>query len=714
MTEPIALGKAIVHPNQPVVAGSFTTITFAYTAGHPVDDSGYVKIAFRSVSDCGTPQFDDPAAPNYCTIHTTGDCRIEPRWDPKGHTRPWSRALFLQVRSGFLNSGEEIVVVFGDTSGGSPGWQIQTFCEEAFEFKTLADPIATYQFRELPASPTLRIVPGEPARAVCIAPSRVTVRHAFAYHLKLEDAWGNPIDRPQRRIHPGFSTAGVRTIKVMDEGTNLSARSNPIEVLANDTPLRPYWADFHGQTGETVGTGSIEGYFTFARDYGLLDIAAHQGNDFQVTDEFWETINRVTTTFYKPGAFVTFPGYEWSGNTPLGGDRNVYFASEGGAITRSCTDLLPGSHSVQGNSPTATELFRNLKEQPGPRSFAFAHVGGRYADLSMHDPEIELAVEVHSAWGTFEWLVEDALQRGYRVGICANSDGHKCRPGASYPGAGEFGSYGGLTCVLARNLDRESILEALASRHFYATTGNRCLIDVELVAGDGRSAMMGDVIDIRGSDPGTPRLRLRVVGTALVESVEVRNGLEAIKTLRPYGRDDLGSRVKVAWSGAEVRGRDRLVSWDGGLRVRGNAILDADPINLWNANQPLEKAGREQLRWRSNTTGGVSGVILTLEKPRAGWLEIETVERRVVCEIGSVGLDPTMWDCGGLRKRIEVYRLPDRQHSREFSFALPLTELREGDNPIYVRVTQEDGHMAWTSPVTLCYTCGPCSQRGGV
>ena len=705
MTEHIALGRATIQPNQPVVAGSYTTITFTYTAGHPVDDSGYIKIAFRSVGDFGAPQFDDPAAPNYCTVSTTGDCRIEPRWDPKGHTRPWSRALFLKVRGGFLDSGEDIVVVFGDTRGGSLGWQMQTFCEGTFEFKTLADPIATYQFKELPASPTLRIVPGEPARAVCIAPSLVMVTEEFHYHLKLEDVWGNPTDRPQRMAHPGFSTAGVRTVTAADEKTNLSAQSNPIEVLAEDALLRPYWADFHGQSEETVGSNSIKEYFTFAREYGLLDIVAHQGNDFQVTDEFWEKINRVTKTFYEPGVLVTFPGYEWSGNTPLGGDRNIYFASEGGQITRSCTDLLPDNHSAYANSPTATELFRNLQDQQGPRAFAFAHVGGRYADISMHDPDIELAVEVHSAWGTFEWLVEDALRRGYRVGICANSDGHKCRPGASYPGADTFGSFGGLTCVLARRLDRESVFEALASRHFYATTGNRCLMDIELVSGDGRSAIMGDVVDVSGSDTGAPRLRVRAVGTAPIESVEVRNGLQVVKTLRSYGRDDVGNRVKIVWSGAEVRGRDRMVSWGGGLRVRGNVILNATPINFWNANQPLERVGRHQLTWKSNTTGGMSGVILTLEKPHAGLLEIETPERRVECEIGSVGLEPTVWECGGLRKKIEAYRLPSQQPSREFSFTLPLTELHEGDNPIYIRMTQEDGHMAWTSPIYLCRPC---------
>jgi hypothetical protein len=260
--------------------------------------------------------------------------------------------------------------------------------------------------------------------------------------------------------------------------------------------------------------------------------------------------------------------------------------------------------------------------------------------------------------------------------------------------------------VLARRLDRESVFEALAARHFYATTGNRCIMDVELMASGGRSAIMGDVVELSGGRQGTPRLHVRAAGTAPIESIEVRNGLTVVETLRPYGPDDLGSRVKVVWSGAKVRGRDRMVSWDGGLRLRGNVILEATPINFWNANQPLKRVGRDQLSWRSSTTGGVSGVILTLEKPRAGLLEIETLQGRVECEAGSVGIDPIVWDCGGLRQRIELYRLPDRQHTCEFSFTVPLDDLHEGDNAIYVRMAQEDGHMAWTSPTYLRYVGG--------
>ena len=692
----IDLGTAVIEPADTLVAGSMTTLAFTYTAGHPIDDTGFLKIVFRFASDFGIPQFDHPERPNYCSVRSTGDCRIAPRWDRKGHTRPWGHAIFLKVMGGFLDRGRQIILVFGDTSGGSPGWQVQTFCEGTFEFKTLVDPIATYEFKELPRSPTIRIVPGRPARVVCIAPSQVPAGEGFTFHLKLEDRWGNPTARPVPLTHAGFRRAGVFRIRAVDKHTGLSATSNPIRVLAEKSFLHPYWGDLHGQSEETIGTNSIEDYFTFARDYALMDVSAHQGNDFQVTDEFWTIINRTTRKFYKPNRFVTFPGYEWSGNTPLGGDRNVYFVSEGGRITRSCTDLLPGKTSVYPDSPTAVDLFENLRSQSGPRAFGFAHVGGRYADMRMHDAGIEIAAEIHSAWGTFEWLVQDALSLGYRIGICANSDGHKGRPGASYPGSGKFGSLGGFTCLLARRLDRKHIVAALRSRHCYATTGNRCLVDVRVVTAGRRQAIMGDVIE---TGPGTPVLHVDLAGTGPIERVEVRNGPKTLAVLRPYGSEDLGGRIKIVWSGAEVRGRARMTSWDGNLRVKGNRIVAAVPINFWNANFPLERMGADGLAWKSVTTGGVAGMILTLEKPWEGALEVKTAQRAIRLAVKSVGLEPKTWDCDGLHKKIEIYRLPDRQDALEFSFRLPLAELQPGDNPIYLCMVQEDGHMAWTSPV---------------
>ena len=365
-------------------------------------------------------------------------------------------------------------------------------------------------------------------------------------------------------------------------------------------------------------------------------------------------------------------------------------------MSRSSTELVPGE-TAYPDSPTVSDLFRHLAKQTNPKPFTFAHVGGRYADITVHDPALELAVEVHSAWGTFEWMLEEAFQRSYRVGICANSDGHKGRPGASYPGSGKFGSYGGLTCVLAASLDRESIVQALYARRFYGTTGNRMAIDLHVQVGND-TFMMGKQVVLQGE---TPQLQVRVVGSAPVETVEVRNGMQVIKRLRGYNENDLGWRIKIVWSGAQERGRDRLVRWDGRLHVQNNSIVTATPLNFWNANQPLEQANEQQLAWKSVTTGGTAGIIITLEKADEGIIHIHTVQGEVEIDIADIGLEPHVWGFGDLKKELTIYRLPDQQLTHNFSFNLPLTDLHIGDNPIYIHVVQEDEHRAWTSPVYL-------------
>jgi len=693
------LGKAKLKTAGTCTAGDYTTVIYHYTTGHPIDDSGYLMIAFRFAGDFGIPQWGDPDAPNYCSIETTGDCRLEPRWDPKGNTRPWGRVLLLKVGGGFLDRGDEVTVVFGDRRGKSPGWQMQTFCEKTFEFKTLVDPIATYQFKELRRSPVIRIIPGKPVRTVCLAPSRVGTGKSFGYRVKQEDRWGNPVARPRWRRHRGFRKPGVKRLRVAGLPGEGSVSSNPVEVV--DEPLHSgrYWGDLHGQSEETVGTNSIKDYFLFARDYGCLDVAAHQGNDFQMSDAFWKYLNELTSSLNNPGKFVTFPGYEWSGNTPLGGDRNVWFSGEGGGIYRSSLELVEGGVSKWEVAPAAKDLFRLLKSRKRPRPFCCAHVGGRYADLRCHDPQLEHAVEVHSAWGTFEWMIEEAFDRGYRVGISANSDGHKGRPGASYPGAGKFGSLGGLTCLIAGSLDRKSLLEAIEARHFYATTGNRPLLTVELYRESERIGMMGDILEsgFEGAE-----LRVAVEGTSPLERVEVWNG-KSLLAERPAESEDPspGRRFKILWGGAEVKGRGRLVSWDGTLDLEKNNIAHVASINFLNANHPLKQETKSRLSWISNTTGGHAGMILTLEQNLRGTMLMKTRQKNIRYSIPARVPKPRRWQCGGLKKQIEILPLPAEPGRRELKFSLPLEALRKGDNPIYVKVHQEDGHLAWSSPIYL-------------
>ena len=690
------LGRATCSLRGSVAAGSYQVCTLTYTAGFAgIDDTGSLKFVMRFASDAGTPQFNDPQAPNYVTASASNGAQLQLRYDVKDNVRPWGKTVYVKVLQGYLRAGERITVTLGDRSQGSLGWRMQTFIEETFELRTLVDRYATYVYEPLPKSPSFRIRPGPPVRMVAVAPSLVEPGQRIVVQTKLEDVWGNPVRPAKKLTHEAFDKPGCYTISLVDKSTGLKTETNPILVRESTDQYGRFWADLHGQSEETVGTNSIDDYFSFGRDFAFLDICAHQGNDFQITDAFWHKIEQTTKAFYRPGKFVTFPGWEWSGNTGLGGDRNVLFRTEGGRISRSCRALVSADESVDPCSETVEQLFDRLANSD-PDVMLIAHVGGRYADLQRHREVLEPAVEVHSAWGTFEWMLEDAFRMGYRVAIVANSDGHKGRPGASYPGASTFGSYGGLTCVLAKRLDRDSVWEAYQARRVYATTGARIGLDV--TAGDGLD--MGSVAKVNKNT--VPRFQFSVHGTAAVERVELRNGMRVLKTFRNYRAKNLSQRVKVLWQGAEVRGRGRQVTWDGHLRVLHNQIRRFETINFHNVEKQCVRTGKSQLDWESVTTGGVAGVILELAKP-SGELRVDTVQKSFSVRIDRLGVTGRSYDLGGVGKQISAYRLPPASGPRDlsFEFTLARSDLRRGDNPLYVCVVQEDGHMAWSSPIYL-------------
>ena len=687
------LGRITCSLRGSVIAGSWQTCVLKYTAGFAgIDDTGSLKIVTRYATDSGVPQFEDPAAPNYTTVVASNGAHLQLRYDVKDFRRPWGRTLQLKVLQGYLRKGDSITLTIGDTSDGSPGWRMQTFAEDTFELKTLVDRYATYVYEELPKSPTFRIVAGEPEQLVAVAPSQATPGKKISVRWKLEDIWGNPVGRSKRMTHPGLSE-GIHRIKVTDDATGLEAETNPVHVSA-DAATR-YWADLHGQSEETIGTNSIEKYFRFAQDSAFVDACGHQGNDFQITDTFWQTINDTTARFNQPGKFVTFPGWEWSGNTALGGDRNVFFREEGGVIGRSSRALVETAEAVDDCCPSVEDLFDRMEQEQRQRDvMLIPHVGGRYADLARHHAGLEPVVEVHSAWGTFEWMLDDAFSRGYRIGIVANSDGHKGRPGASYPGAGKFGSYGGLTAVLADTLDRDAVWDAYQQRRVYATTGARILLDVQTSAGHS----IGDVANVGRNE--VLGLSVNVAGTAPLERVEIRNGMRVLKTLRTYTRRDLSNRVKVLWQGAELRGRGRQVNWDGRLNLDAARIKSFSTINFWNAEKNCEQLSSRELRWKSITTGGVAGVILDLNR-LVGKLSVETSQRDLQAEIARLGIKGRQYSAGGLGKQISACRLPPANGPRDLraTFRIDPKDLGKGDNPIYICVVQEDGHMAWSSPI---------------
>jgi hypothetical protein len=737
--DPGDAGRVEIDSCGPFVAGSHQRFVLIYTVGrYGIDDTGSLKVCYRFASDMGRPQFTDPAAANFVAVVASNGATLDVRFDYKQNTRPWDRTIYIKVAAGFMREGDTITVSFGTDERG-PGIRMQTFVDPEFCFRVLVDPIATYTYVEVPGVPVMPIISGPAHRWHAVIPTSRTTGDVFGLSIRADDVWGNPTDDlpksrlflkghgpvgsvPEEiqfassakslRVEGLYATGiGLITIDVLDGERKVLATSNAL-VAADELPLRPYWGDLHAQSGETIGSGSALDYMEFGRNYAFLDMIGHQGNDFQITPEFWSKLNGLMKEWNEPGRFVTVPGYEWSGNTALGGDRNVFYKDESLPIRRSSHALVADRSDVDSDCWDARALFSAL----GPdfsQTVVWAHCGGRYADITYaHDHALERSIEIHSSWGTFEWLAADAFAQGYRVGIVGNSDGHKGRPGSEPPGASLFGALGGLTCYWMKDLTRDNLFDALHARHHYATTGSRVHLTTDVhfesparvwtddprVPGArshlSKDVMMGDIVS---GAARSVELRAAVAANSGILSIELRRGSTVIETIRPHEELPMGHRYRIEWSGAEYRGRARQTIWDGSLKVKGAEIISALPINFLNPDRPLKHVSDTELSWSSITTGNYAGVDLVLSGSD-GTIEISTLLGTVEAKLSDIHHAPVVEEFGKLARELRISRQPDSHSLQDLSFTRSV-ELVDGDNPLWICASFADGHQAWSSPI---------------
>lgn len=714
------LGRATWYPQRAVTAGEVGQWTLTLTVGsYGIDEGGTIKVAQRFASDWEVPQFDRPSEQGYTTLRTSGDAKLRARYDRKGHVRPYMRCLVVDVYDGSLAPGDTVTIVFGDQSEGSPGIRAQSFQESAHEILVCVDPTNACLVRELPDSPVFPIVPGPPQSVFCVVPSDGSVGEVVPVFCHGRDQWGNPCSLDAEKLDAPVwqGTTDVAVVqgdgrlRLQRPGTGCVVvayagelyRSNPIMIhdpaqdAPNARPLRRhYWGDLHAQTDATVGTGTEEEYFRFGRDEARLDFISHQGNDFQMTDDDWERLNRVTRQFHVDHRYVVFPGYEWSANTPAGGDRNVFFRREGYPIIRSSHWQIPETVEDQRTPAHPANVFFERIRQHVPLDdvLVASHVGGRYADIRRYlDAELAPLVEVVSCWGVFEWMLFDAFEREARVGVMCNSDGHKGRPGDEGPGAGEFGIASGLTCVLADELTRDAVFDALKQRRCYGTSGPRILLDVEV---DG--AAMGAEIQ----STGEVNVAATTVGVAGIDSLELFAGRERLDQVRPPAFENLAGsrRLRIMWGGSRIRGRGRRAHWDGTLHIEGNSIEAVELVSFDSPADGIVSRSDREIQFRSRTTGDLDGLDLILKQAQTGRIAWETPLGTLEADLGQLGDGRVSRSFGGLDLRCYVEWYPDDLGAVPTALAGQWTvRLNQPWTPLWLKVTQVDGHMAWSSPV---------------
>ncbi len=577
-------GRAWIEAGGAVRAKERGRWRIEYEAGPlGIADGGAVFLQVSPFWGWSTPQVEDEGEAGFTRVTTAADgVALEPLTLDR-------QLLGITIRGRALRPGERLSIDYG---AGPQGARADDHAEACSRFWIAVDGDGDGVRKVLVDSPCVRVLPGPPARLVVHVPSVARPGETLRATLAVLDSGANLVSEVSGRLELAWegveappSTAseltagdggrkqlslvapppGLHHLKasLAIGERRLEAESNPLEV--SDHAPRILWADLHGHSADSDGTGTPDDYFTYARDVAGLDVAALTDHDhwgLLLADEhpaLWAENVAAARRADRPGRFLALPGFEWT--SWIWGHRHVVFFG----------DPTPLLSSIDPAHDTPWELWRALREVPCVTVPHHPAGGPVPVDWRVRpDAELEVALEIASAHGSSEALdapkaiysavagcaVRDALERGWRYGFVASGDGHDGHPGLTH--LGPHYPIGGLAAILSQDLTREGVLAALRARRTYATTGPRMILRVAL-----GEARMGEITRAaKAAD-----LYLRFVGTAAVrEAVVVRSGKSYIPVAGEAGPElELSATLEDLeageWIYVRVEQQDGHMAW---------------------------------------------------------------------------------------------------------------------------------------------------------
>jgi hypothetical protein len=526
----------------------------------------------RHLSCWSVPQTLDPKGESYLTVKTERGQPVKVVVDFRQRFFPqyfaWQQMVEVTLPEQGMAPGETLRVTYGDTQGGSPGIRVQPFDESCFVFKTYVDARGHGDYLPLTESPSIEVVSASPYRLALVMPSDAVLGKPTWCIVRAEDRYGNPATGYRGTVrlastdaaaelppsHPFseadgglhrfenivFRSAGDQAMTA-DDGT-FRQTGNPVRAAEKRPRRLLLWGDLHGHTLFSDGRGTVEEFYDYAENAAGLDFCAVTDHAFELIDEMWAHSKLVTNRVNRPGRFVTFQAYEWSGVTPLGGDHNCYFLEADPPLYRSTSYYTPENLQMyHGPDPMlrhVTDVFAKLNEHLRNKDvFCIPHYGGRRGNPDFHDPKVQRMIEIFSEHRRSEDWATTFLTKGHRLGIMASTDGHFGNPGNGYLkptydwATQEIGM--AALAVYAPEHTRESIFRTLYDRCVYATSGDRIILDFQV---DGHP--MGSEFQ----STQAPLVAIQATGTARIRRVEIKKNSQIVHTVEPGE-----TSVRIEW-----------------------------------------------------------------------------------------------------------------------------------------------------------------------
>ncbi len=241
--------------------------------------------------------------------------------------------------------------------------------------------------------------------------------------------------------------------------TNKEPEENlTFEAIKSSGPMNFYYGNLHSHSSYSDGEGTAAQAFAWARDKAGLDFYAitdhafmlvHDTNiDFNLVDE-WADVKRQADIFSQQDVFVGIIGFEWS--HPLLGHVCVYGTED------YTTFLLTGDmywfYRWLAERPEALAQFNHPGREPLKfNCFALeTDVQDNMCALETGNKDVGNNDEEYLNY------YHEVLDKGWKVAPTSNQDNHSLATNSHR------------TVVIARELSRDGISEAMRSRRMYSS-----------------------------------------------------------------------------------------------------------------------------------------------------------------------------------------------------------------------------------------------------
>ena len=490
--------------------------------------------------------------------------------------------------------------------------------------------------------------------------------------------------------------------------------------------LKLFFGDLHNHNAVGYAKGSLERSIDLAREH--LDFFAFTGhaswhdmphmpenrhmlwvNGFKVHSDHWPKTRRLIREA-NDDRFVALLGYEWHSSgfgdyclifpedqpelfLPDHVEKLLDFADAKGALA------IP--HHVGYKQGWRGANFSHFRSAVSPVVEVFSEHGCTESDRAAY-PMLR-----HSLGGRATAnMIGRQLEKGLRFGFVASSDDHR-----GYPGA-----YGEGVCgIWAESLTPAALIEAIRARRTYALTGDRIVMEVSL-----NDRPMGSQLPAVADR----QIDVRVEAQDSLAMVELLRGGRVIERYFPEDHGEtpprlpgrVKCRVQFGWGPWAALDLARVCPWDMTLRIAGGrfhraqACFQAAPFGE-ELRDRLRAVSETELRLEAFTTrekcyaeDPTKAVVCELEGGPDAVLSVELRKpcvMKVQARLADLVDDNVVEFTGGFTT--ESFIISRLVGPSEYSATIRWHDRadagRGGPDWYYVRATQHNGHIAWSSPI---------------